>query len=432
MSSLIDFIPSITNLSNEPGELTFDDIKSKFSEKDSKFSLKEDDNVFMLYCDDGEDVDIRNCVVKKDGLKPLTFQYKIFYNKDGLKHLEECDWSNVTVQKCYEGTVLQVFNHEGMWYVSTRRCLNAGESSWVKNTSYREMFDESIKDRFTLEDLNPDYCYSFILLHHKNRNIVNYDEELGRDYKTVVHLSTTKKYSSEEVDVEIPNVYKPESVSFESLEELQESLVEISALNEKTKKVTLEGYVLRVGNITVKLQTELYQHLSKVKPNNSNIHQSYLELYQKDHLNDFLPYFTRFNNDIIKRINRAMKKLSREVLDIYHSTRKRNNEEVYNALEKQYRKALYDLHKGYIDNRKQDFENGDDKDEDGVPKKLSRSVTVHDVYHYLKDLQPNQLRQLFYERMKMEDNEVFGKFLNKDKDNSNIYIKTQGTLMFTK
>ena len=41
----------------------------------------------------------------------------------------------------------------------------------------------------------------------------------------------------------------------------------------------------------------IYEKLIKLKPNNSNIHQSYLELFQKDKLNDFLPYFSKYNNN---------------------------------------------------------------------------------------------------------------------------------------
>jgi hypothetical protein len=35
----------------------------------------------------------------------------------------------------------------------------------------------------------------------------------------------------------------------------------------------------------------------KVKPNNSNPHQSYLELYQKDKLMELLPFFTPYKKD---------------------------------------------------------------------------------------------------------------------------------------
>ena len=83
----------------------------------------------------------------------------------------------------------------------------------------------------------------------------------------------------------------------------------------------------------IKLQTEMYQKISKIKPNNSNIYQCYLELYQKDKLQFYLPFVTKYYYDIIKRINNSMRTLSKEILNIYHVTRKKKIQKFMNYLE---------------------------------------------------------------------------------------------------
>ncbi|GAG63299.1 unnamed protein product [marine sediment metagenome] len=59
---------------------------------------------------------------------------------------------------------------------------------------------------------------------------------------------------------------------------------------------------------------------------------------------------------------------------------------------------------------------------------MTKSINVHDVYHYIKSLPTNELRQLFYERMHyMLDNKA-NTFLNRNC----IYTTAQSTLMFKK
>jgi hypothetical protein len=157
-----------------------------------------------------------------------------------------------------------------------------------------------------------------------------------------------------------------------------------------------------------------------MKPNNNNIHQSYLELYQTDKLMEFVPYFTKYSTEIIKRIHTSMKNMAKEILDLYHSTRKKKNGQVYAKLTDQYKKVLYDLHGIYIQQRRDDFVDGE-QDSD----KIAKSINVHNVYHYIKSLPPRELRQLYFDRTKLMEDDA-NTFINKNC----IYTKTQCTLMF--
>lgn len=461
-------------LSNEAGHtITFDDLREELQKRDENdnayyhINLKEDNDLGMLYYNDvpksklvepkveAEDVlliaptavenqnqieELQQCcrslIVDKETLKPVTSQFnKILYNNDALEFLKDVSWENVSVQKCYEGTMLLLFNHNDKWYLSTRRCLDAGESIWVKNKSYKEMFEESVGNNFSYDDLDKNLCYQFVLVHYQNKNIVSYNY-LGKEYKELYHILTLEKYTFKEVDYKIDGVNYVETENFDSLEQVCDKLEEISEQDEQQERISTEGYVIRAYSTgdkvaqlepftVLKLQTNIYQRIMKMKPNNSNLHQSYLELYQKDKLIEFLPYFTKFNGDIVKRIHTAMKNMAKEILNMYHTTRQKKNPHVYNAAPDQYKKVLYGLHGLYISHRKQDFNNSNEENEDDhVPK----SINVHDVYHYIKNLPPNELRQLFYERMNcMLDNQD-NTFLNRNC----IYTMAQSTLMFKK
>lgn len=431
-----------TSLSHKPSftELKEELMKTNANEQRIyKVGLKENDTMAIVYYDDVANIEenrsdeiinleksLRSLVIDKTNLSILGSQLnKILYNSDALEDLKSVKWENIVVQKCYEGTVLMVLNHNDQWYVTTRRCLNASTSLWIRNKSYMDMFNDAIKDKLVLDQLNKNHVYYFVLLHHRNRNIVNYDY-LGKQYAYLVHTMTLER--SEEGFKEINEnlgeaVLYPETLTFSSLDQLQNMLREIGKQDEHNKEISTEGFILKVKNDnnfrTYKLQTEIYQKLIKLKPNNSNIHQSYLELYQNDALKDYLLFTSKYQNEVINRINKAIKTVSLEVLNLYHATRRKQNPEVYSALKDNYKKVLYGLHGLYIENRKKDFE-------ESSSHQKNKSITIHDVYHFIKNLPSSHLRQLFLERYIMLDEGKITQYLNPQC----IYTTTHTSLMF--
>lgn len=430
---------------------TFEQLKNQLKSTDADgklrhaLAIKELNDLAIIYHDDVSNYhpldqecfewerNTRSVVWDKERMLPIASQHsRVVYNDEAIELLSKADWSKVTVSPCYEGTTVLVFNHGGKWYVTTRRCLDANESTWIKSKSYRQMFDESIDGKFTLDDLNPDNCYFFVLLHHLNRNIVTY-QHLPKLYKEVVHLMTVKKYTMDEVDYAVNDkVSVSPTLSVSNLDELLDMLDKLSNQDELNRRVSSEGFIVRlydgeVGKSTytvLKLQSGIYQMLLKMKPNNSNIHQSYLELYQNDKLRDFLVYFQGNKIEIIKRINLAMRHMATEILNLYHGTRKQKNPEVYKALLDNYKKVLYELHGLYIENKKNMIDNNQGTFNKDIEKNCS--ITVHDVYHYLKGMPADKLRQLFIERWTMIAHSHGDQFFDED----NMHIKIQTLLMF--
>lgn len=439
----IEIVKFIRNLRKERPSLTCDELKEILTSRDNDaiyyLNCKEDDDLMLVYYDNIPhkidpnllqlENDTRSCILEKTSLNILATQFnKVIYNGDAVSYLQYIPWTCVTVEECYEGTTLLVYFYNNKWYISTRRCLDAGESAWIKNKSYREMFEEAITGKFTLNDLSKDNVYYFILLHYKNKNIVNYTY-LGDEYMQVVHTLTTKKFTLEEVDYVINDkIMRSNKRNYENLDALLKALCDIDDDNREKRRITTEGFTLRAykGELhkspfkLLKVQTDIYQTLMKLKPNNSNTCQSHLELYQKNKLKDYLIYFTKHYNPTINRIHTSMKNLSSELLNLYHNTRNKQNKEVYNGLKEQYKKVLYGLHGLYIKMKK--------PKPGTVEMEGQKSVTIHDVYFYLKNLPPEQLRQLYHERMELIEEGNIDAYIDKDC----IYLKTMTVLMFPK
>ena len=68
------------------------------------------------------------------------------------------------------------------------------------------------------------------------------------------------------------------------------------------------------------LRTKIYKHILLSLPSHDNKHRNYLELYQNNLLGDILPYLHKYSADVVRRINIAIKILSKEILKkgIYH------------------------------------------------------------------------------------------------------------------
>ena len=99
----------------------------------------------------------------------------------------------------------------------------------------------------------------------------------------------------------------------------------------------------------------------------------------------------------------SIKIISKEILNIYHLTRKKSNGELYNKLSLNYKKILFDLHKIFITTR-QNEEIVDDFLGD------KKSINNDIIYKYLKKMNFDTLifiyndRDVLYEYLK--NNEI--------------------------
>lgn len=444
LDPIISSISTTKNISNE--QVTCEDVKEILSQVDENQSriyninFKEDtDNNLILFFYNEQHENLINGKTKTNevedackscvyNINPFTYvcsQFnRIIYNEEVLNLLNP-NLENVIVQKCYEGTTLLVFNHNNKWFISTRKCIDASESTWVKNQSYKELFEETIGENI-YNVLNPNYCYVFILVHYKNKNIVNYNQPFkyqNRYYKHLYLSSVTIKGTFDEITLNrnqynLPNVLWTEEIKFQNVEEMLNNLKTNNDRDVASKNITTEGYAMKIYSdsnkqgkfIIGKLQTEIYRYIMNSKPNVQNVYQIYLEFYKQDKLTELLPYFYKGKNSIVLKIHNSMKILTKEMLELYHMTRNKRNEALYELMPKIYKKVLYDLHGLYIKNKKGDEQENVNyeltptntiTDEKQLDNKLNKSINIHDVYNFLKTMPLKQIIKIFQEREKL-------------------------------
>lgn len=129
-------------------------------------------------------------------------------------------------QESYEGTMISVYEHKGRWYFGTSSCPSVDSSKYFHPTkthgamlddALAKLFPEAIpeanidepphvtmkersralRDAFTAH-LDVRKTYSFLLVHHENRHVMNYSDEFNNpEYAVLFHINTRDRASLE-------------------------------------------------------------------------------------------------------------------------------------------------------------------------------------------------------------------------------------------
>ncbi len=302
--------------------------------------------------------------------------------------------------KCYEGTLLSLFCNKNKWYLSTRRNLNSEDSVW-NNVSYYDLFLEIIKESGIesfeefVSNLDMSYCYYFILIHHKNKNIVDYTNIFGNDYKRLCLAFVREKNSLSEIDLDslvrddensthfsepiknslkfilnLKNIFLPEKIDSDLTSVGNGSSsptsfeLKSNTYNESMTSCDDEGIIIKIKNeynmsYFLKIQTYSYQ-FNKAIGAEKNIFKGFLNLYQNNQLvnylqsNENLSNFRKIINpinihesyDTIGIIDSVFKVCTSELYELFKilwdiKTGKQSDTEIYKILPKEYKSILY-------------------------------------------------------------------------------------------
>jgi hypothetical protein len=316
-------------------------------------------------------------------------------------HENEFDHSIVSIYKHHIGSYIVLFYHNDKWHF-----LYKGVHELNPSTHY--ILYEHICHHLSKLDTN--LCYHIILKDIRLQKLFTCNSN------HIVLLKITEKYTLNEI-VDIPaNINTlfiiDKRIYLSCIDELNVRLEEIDMYNVHSKKMLNRGFLLKIKNnhedILIAYDTYLYSKLINMVPQGLSLHAVYLKLYQSDLLNFFLLYTNNSYTDIIKRINMSISTMSREILDIYHMTRNKNNKKFYSLLPHSYKQILYQLHSKYIDQKNDNACSYSDDDSFSTYDKSSAinsainsaklSISVDNVYTKLKQIDISLLIDLFKDR----------------------------------
>jgi len=388
----------------------------------------ENDNIMLLYhkfdmpTNNEIQQECRSLVVDMETLKIISYTCpNPITNKNAQQFLLNNNDLELTMFKCYEGTVISLFNHKNKWFISTRRCLDSKESIWT-DTNYHDMFVDVInKENMTLDEfystLNPNFGYYFILIHYKNKHVIDYTSQFGEEYTKLCLAFVRDKETQNEINdyplYEYQHIFKPDKMTMEEFANENKQL---------DININIEGIIIKTVkdniNYLFKLQTKSYQFYKAIGQD-SNIFKGYLYLYQNGILKNYIennkehknlekiinPYNTNESFDTIGVVDCVFKVFTSELFELYKllwklSDGKHLNLELYNLLPKEYKDILYGLRGLYFKLK--------------ANKKL---FGIKDIYQYLKNVDIELLYALIRQRKLM-----FNWVATSNKQNENLNL----------
>lgn len=361
----------------------------------------------------------------KNNLLFSMFNIKKYDNDaiNELKLLVEKDWKYIEVTKLkLNFKNIYLFNFKNIWYVT--------DSNIIKQffDIHENNIFSTIPSYFNDLSINLNNCNKNNVYHLSIKNNL----EKNNSIVSLVHIFNNSNNDNINNDDILLKLNKEKIIHFSCLDEM---LMATELMNNEdivTKNIQYGGYLIKIFDKQFKnftlfcIRTEIYKYISSILPKYDNQYKSFLELYQNDHLTDVLPYLHKYPADVIRRINMSVKVLSKEILNIYHLTRKKQNKELYNILPISYKKILYDLHKVYVN---QKFSEINNKDYEILKERKSISVDI--VYSHLKNIKNVELVNVFNDRKTLlEKIQLLQIKYNEIMSIDNIDIITQTELMF--
>lgn len=338
------------------------------------------------------------------------------YNMDAVQYL----WRNQDKPRetyvCYEGSLISLFNYNNKWYVASRRNIYNqpndkiptqdqspnNDNNDINTGGQYKMFMEILNndnyktiDEFT-DKLDKKYSYHFVLIHHKNDNIVNYKNKFGDEYKKLCFIFARDSDNQNEVNPETTNatfisdnIFYPQKIDETETQQFISNLSNINFINQPEH----EGIIIKINNNILKLQSSAYQ-FHKAIGSEKNMFRGFLSLYQNNSLKNFFnsetmkfkkivnPLNPSESFDTIGIIDALFKVITSELYYLFYTLwndkGEHLNKELYNKMPKEYKDMLFHIRGIYFANKAKHIVMNNDID--------NNILKMKDVYNFIKSV----------------------------------------------
>jgi hypothetical protein len=266
---------------------------------------------------------------------------------------------NIIAEEFVEGTMINVFKDpniglSGAWEIATRNTVGA-ECSFYKSSTktFRTMFLEAASEiNLVLENLNPNFCYSFVLQHPDNRIVVPFKKP--KLYLVAIyHIDNSDKndinvYSLDMDEAKNFNWFGadisfPERYCFRKYSDLIQKYASMNT------PYSILGVVLhnKITGERAKIRNPVYEEVRGLRGNQPKLQYQYLCLRKEGKVKDFLKFYPENRKDFSN---------FRDQLHLFTETLYSNYVSCYikkvkplKEFSDQYRTHMFNIHKKFID-----------------------------------------------------------------------------------
>jgi hypothetical protein len=292
----------------------------------------------------------------------------------------------IVAEEFVEGTMINVFWDEsigltGGWEIATRNTVGA-TSSFFKTASaktFRTMFLEALNyTNLVLDNLNKEFCYSFVLQHPENRIVVPFKQiqlylvaiysiynETNNTYVNVFDSQLYKEFfNSMNTHIKFPEIY-----NFNKYSDL---IQKYASMNTPYNVVGVVLHNKLTGERT-KIRNPIYEQVRNLRGNQPKLQYQYLCLRKDGKVSDFFKYYPE---------NKKEFSTFRDQVHLFTNTLFTNYVSCYIKKEKpliefseQFRTHMFNIHKKYLDELREQ----------------KQFITNNVVIQYVNELHPSLL-----------------------------------------
>jgi hypothetical protein len=299
----------------------------------------------------------RSVIVNGDN-KVISFSPPKSITSESFIRMNSNKDENIIAEEFVEGTMINVFwdnkiGLSGSWEIATRNTVGASSSFYKsKNTkTFRDMFLEAAtENNLLLENLNPLYCYSFVLQHPENRIVVPFNkpqlylvgmyfidnsENNIRVYS--VDMLEARKFNWLNANINFPKIYEWNTYS---------DLIETYAsMNTSYDVLGVVIHNIKTGYRT-KIRNPVYEQVRSLRGNQPKLQYQYLSLRKEGKVSDFLKFYPENKKEFSSfrdQIHLFTKTLFANYISCYIKKEKPLME-----FSEQYRTHMFNIHQKYM------------------------------------------------------------------------------------
>lgn len=384
--------------------LSINELKTKLYSNKILMKDYEQDNIILLYrkfnsyISNEIDRECRSIIINRTTYEIIADSCE--FPREKIDNLNLFNKS--LIYSCYEGPYLTLFYFNNKWNVSSRKIINES-----KNINLFYNVIENFKDEF-YTNLNIEHTYNFILIHHENKYITDYNKIFGSNYKKIC-LTTIRDKNLVEINLDtfkLNNnfIFISQKISEININDSNNDNLNILKYLEDDLNKDLEGIIIKVWNNEtnkynlIKFQNDdfKYKHLSNI----NSLH-GMLFLYKINKLSKTVKIG---KYAALGCIDLLFKNLSMHIFDLFKLHYNMENGKAlpdtnYSTLHRNYKNILYNV-RGIFFSKKSH----------NIP------LTNNDIYYYLKTLDTTKIISLINTNKKEEifknDNSLFNLIVN--------------------
>jgi hypothetical protein len=271
---------------------------------------------------------------------------------------------NICITKYIDGTMINVFWNKNInsetgepfgWTLSSRSKLHA-TCRFTSDHLFNDLFEEARKELdISYDSLNPELCYSFVLVHPETRHVIAYGSP------KIYLVSVTKcNVKDERCDCEM---FSWENIKKEALRIKDETILPpeidttiLNTMKQVSESKNTEGWVIlsRKGSWgRIRVLTNKYEEALKVRGDCPSRRTNYIRLMSQDPSGDLIKkYASYYPEEIedIRDLGKLIGETGKELFNWYILRHVRKEKE-HTDLPHWTRKPIWELHGRYLRSR---------------------------------------------------------------------------------